>query len=102
MKRSEDVPSMGRVIALTPRARRRARVRLTVVPAPTPASAPEAGADAHVEAALELLARAHRSATVSGQGDALLLAIEHSARALGALFDAETARVHLARVIGRL
>lgn len=56
----------------------------------------------HLEAAIDLLRRAAQSESVSERGDALLVAIEHAARSLGELFDAEAAKKHLRGVSERL
>jgi hypothetical protein len=52
---------------------------------------PEAEAT-HLEAAIDLLRRAAQATTVSERGDALLVAMEHTARSFSELFDRETAR----------
>ena len=77
-------------------------VRLTLIRTepvlPPTSSALWGGTSEHIDVAMGLLNRAREASTVGAKGDALLVAIEHAARALEDLFDRETAREHLTRV----
>ncbi len=46
----------------------------------------------HLEAAIDLLRRAAQARSVSEEGDATLVAIEHASRSFAALFDRESAQ----------
>lgn len=60
------------------------------------------GPQGEIESAIALLRAAAQAERVGVRGDALLVAIEHLARALGDLFDPEVARAHLRAILGRV
>ena len=77
-------------------------VRLTLIRSapmlPPTSSELWGGSSDHLDVAMGLLLQAREAETVCAKGDALLVAIEHAARALEGLFDRETVRDHLTRV----
>ncbi len=81
---------------------RRPPVRLTLIRSATalpPDTSPLwGGTEGHLDVAMGLLLSAREASSVGARGDALLVAIEHAARALECLFDRETARAHLSNV----
>ena len=52
----------------------------------------------HLDAAIEELAKAMAATTMVAQGDAMMLGVEHAARAFALAIDADTARILLARI----
>ncbi len=60
------------------------------------------GPAGHIESAIAVLRAAAQTERVSRRGDALLVAMEHLAQALGDTFDPATARAHLEQLRKRL
>lgn len=63
-----------------------------------PASPSGERAQEHLDAAIEQLAVAAQAHSMRAQGDAMMLGIEHAARAFCEAFDADTTRLLLGRI----